>query len=339
MPRIYEDGDLPESLNTPEKQTLAANELLIKHFGRAAVHIESSEHQGLWSRTLFVALADGRDVVVQFRTTPVNLDSFKVARAALGDIVPESRALASKRLRDEGAWAYASTFMPGVPWNEGLRLQDPECHTALAVSLGRVFSQGSCADHKVNAALTTLRRRLNLLLTSQVPEIVPHRYLVQTFIDRLEEFAQLPMWIAHYDLNTRNVLVDDDCFVVGLIDWELSEPLPFGAGFGCIHKVGGSFGTDDHEEFQYNDCFVMAERGFWDALFINLPTTYYEWVQKHIKLVQDAVILGTLINCVFYLADGGVDCNGPYLRALPQLLTYRIPQIRRDDEPPYLLLN
>jgi RIO-like serine/threonine protein kinase len=35
------------------------------------------------------------------------------------------------------------------------------------------------------------------------------------------------LWVAHYDLNEVNVLIDEDCNVTGLVDWELSTPLEY----------------------------------------------------------------------------------------------------------------
>ncbi len=59
--------------------------------------------QGMYSRTLFATLADGREVVVQFRTEQLELDAFRVAREALGGVVPEATHLADAELENEGA--------------------------------------------------------------------------------------------------------------------------------------------------------------------------------------------------------------------------------------------
>ncbi|KAI0427433.1 hypothetical protein F5Y09DRAFT_344693 [Xylaria sp. FL1042] len=64
---------------------------------------------------------------------------------------------------------------------------------------------------------------------------------VESFAKRLDELAQLPLWVAYYDLNDVNVLINKECEVTALIDWELSAPLPFGAGFGRIHTIPGEY--------------------------------------------------------------------------------------------------
>lgn len=127
-----------------------------------------------------------------------------------------------------------------------------------------------------------------------------------------------------------NVLIDEDCQVTGLIDWELSAPLPFGAGFGRIHSIAEEYTGG---EFWMPDEFETAERGFWNELFDGMPTEVCDMLKKQIDLVQDAIILGTLLSC-FIFENGKVGCSKITLKALSQFLTYRIPFVRGDD-PPY----
>lgn len=55
--------------------------------------------------------------------------------------------------------------------------------------------------------------------------------------------------------------------------------------------------------------------------------------RKQIDLVQGAVILGTLLDCLSF-EQGKVIIGPVSKKALPKLLTYRIPFVRR-NEPPY----
>lgn len=67
---------------------------MAEHLGSASKHIDEPPVQGMSSRTFFVTLADGREVVVQFRTEQLDLDAFRTARQALGEhIVPQAGAL------------------------------------------------------------------------------------------------------------------------------------------------------------------------------------------------------------------------------------------------------
>lgn len=158
----------------------------------------------------------------------------------------------------------------------------------------------------------------------------PYRHLLQGFLDNLEQLKKLPLWVAHYDLNEVNVLIDEDCNVTGLIDWDLSSPLPFGVSFGRIHTYAGEYTGG---EFWVPDEFEDAERAFWNELFDGIPADTRDKLKGQIDLVQDAVILGTLMDCLSW-ENEKVIVGSVSIKALPKLLTYRIP-FARGNEPPY----
>ena len=63
MPEIYSDKDLPKLLDTPTKQVKWVKKLVLKHLGSAVKRIDRPPMQGMFSRTLFLTLADGRELV------------------------------------------------------------------------------------------------------------------------------------------------------------------------------------------------------------------------------------------------------------------------------------
>lgn len=329
MPMITSDKDLPKLLDTPAKQVKWIKKLVIEHLNSAAKRFDKPSMQGMFSRTMFVTLADAREVVVQFRTEPLDVDAFKVAKRALGPFVPDARALESKELEEEGVWAYSFPRMPGKMWHQGVAGRGAEGRIAVNKSLGRVFSKGCLAENSNEAVSKTIRPHLNAILASPLQEIQPFKGTLQGFSDKLDDLMQLPLWVAHYDLNDVNVLIDDNCDVTALIDWELSSPLPFGAGFGRIHTLAGEYTGG---EFWMPDEFEDAERGFWKELFDGMPTSIRDMLEKRIGLVQDAVTLGTLLDC-FFLDNGTVGCSQVALKALPKFLTYEIPQVRGQKKP------
>lgn len=71
-----------------------------------------------FSRTLFVTLADARDVVVHLRTEPLDIDAFRIARASLGSCIPEIKALSNEELESAQAWVNSLTLMLGKIWPE-----------------------------------------------------------------------------------------------------------------------------------------------------------------------------------------------------------------------------
>ena len=102
--------------------------------------------QGMFSRTLFVTLADGSEVVVQFRTELLDLDAFKGRWARLS---PMPEFLRMKDWRTMVHWAYSFTRMRGKMWHHGIVGKGAEGRIAVTgnKSLGRVFSKGCLADN------------------------------------------------------------------------------------------------------------------------------------------------------------------------------------------------
>lgn len=329
MPMVAADTDLPKLLDTPSKQVKWVKKLVAEHLKSAAKRIDKPPMQGMFSRTLFVTLADGREVVVQFRTEPLDINAFKIAKAALGSFVPDIEALGNEELESARAWAYSLTLMPGKMWLRGVAGKGAEGRIAVNKSLGRVFSKGFLADNSCEAVETKLRPHLDAILASPLEDILPYKATVESFAKRLDEFAQLPLWVAHYDLNDVNVLIDEKCEVTALVDWELSTPLPFGAGFGRIHTIAGEYTGG---EFWMPEEFEVAERGFWTELFDGMPEHIRTMLEKRIDLVQDIVMLATLLSC-FFFEDGKVGVGEVTLKALPKFMTYRIPFVRGQEQP------
>lgn len=63
MPEITSDKDLPKLLDTPAKQAKWAKQLVLEHLGSAAERVNEPPLQGMFSKTLFLTLADGRETV------------------------------------------------------------------------------------------------------------------------------------------------------------------------------------------------------------------------------------------------------------------------------------
>ena len=330
MPIIHSDKDLPKLLDTPTKQVKWAKKLALKHLGSAVKHVDRPPMREMFSRTFLLALADGREVVQQFRTEPLDLDAFKIAKKALGPVVPDAVALEDEDLCREGVWAYSFNRLYGKMWVHGIAGKGAQGRIAINKSLGRILSKGRLDKNSDEAVNGRVRSHLEALLASPLEDIDPYRHQLQGFYDNLEQLKKLPLWVAHYDLNEVNVLVDEECNITGLIDWELSTPLPFGVNFGRIHTYAGEYTGG---EFWVPEEFEDAERAFWNELFDGMPAESRDSLEKQGDLIQDAVILGTLLD--FLSFEQGKVIVGPISKkALPKLLTYRVPFVR-GSAPPY----
>jgi len=317
------DTPIPEVVNTEAKQVRWAKQL-------AAEHLGSPSKGRTWqppfqdiSRTVFLKLQDERDVVIQFRSKRVDVSAFAIAKEILGHYVPDIEALRNEELEKAGVWAYYMNRIPGEVWLREQKQKNPQGRMGVNKSLGRIFSKGFMADNSREAVNSVLRPKVDMLLASNLKDIMPFKETLQGLSEKLVEFSQLPLWVTHCDLNEFNVLIDEKHEVAGLVDWDGSVPLPFGIGFGQIHHHTGEF----HDGKFYWEEFELAERGFWDALFDGMPKQIRAQLKERINLVQDAVILGTLLFALTKL-DGSIGCGGPTLEALPKWITYRLPFLR-----------
>jgi hypothetical protein len=122
-----------------------------------------------------------------------------------------------------------------------------------------------------------------------------------------------------------NIMVDENCEVSGIVDWELSSPLPFGMGFSRIHTLAGEF---SERKFRMPDGFDESERGFWQEIFGGVPADVRKILDANLDVVHTAVTLGLLLG-TFELEEGKIGpCNPVSVEALPKFLSYRIPLIR-----------
>lgn len=127
--------------------------------------------------------------MIQFRTEPLDVDAFKIAKGALGPLVPDARALESNGLEEEGVWAYSFPRMPGKMWHHGVVGRGAEGRIAVNKSLGRVFSKGYLAENSNEAVSKTVRPHLDAILTSPLQEIQPFKGTLQGFADKLSQRA------------------------------------------------------------------------------------------------------------------------------------------------------
>ncbi|KAF1962797.1 hypothetical protein CC80DRAFT_487265 [Byssothecium circinans] len=223
------------------------------------------------------------------------------------------------------------TCIPGKTWHEGARGRFEQTRVTTVRSLARILSKGYIGDSSEPVVDGNLRPHLELLLSSEDDQIRRFHDVGRDLFSKLDRLKILPLFVSHFDLNDVNIMVDDNCEVSGIVDWELSTPLPFGMGFCRIHTLAGEF---SEKKFHMPPQFEDAEKGFWQEIWDGIPRNVRELFQANPEVVQTAVTLGTLLNA-FQLDEGKV---GPYnpvvVEALPKLLSYRIPLIRRSD-PPY----
>ena len=101
-------------------------------------------------------------------------------------------------------------------------------------------------------------------------------------------------------------------------------------GLNRIHDLAGQYLNGIHyERKEYKD----MEEAFWTELIHGAPTTIRNTLEQNLDTIQMSLAIGTVLS-IFDLDHGGFF-NKVTVRALPKLLTYRIPALRRSDDPPY----
>lgn len=225
---ITSDADLPKCLNTPAKQTKKARQLAQSHSGSGnpAKSVRRPHPQGFFSRTVIVTLKDGEDVVKQFRPEQLDIKPFQVARKVLGPAVPEVRHIQDEELEREGIWVYWLTCIPGSTWSEGARGRVSRTRVTTVRSLGRILAKGhvdvdDSSDINDNSAMVTerkLRPHLELILASEHPQIRQFHAVAEDLLGKLDQLKVLPLFVAHFDLNDVNIMVDKNCEISGIID-------------------------------------------------------------------------------------------------------------------------
>jgi len=112
--------------------------------------------------------------------------------------------------------------------------------------------------------------------------------------------------------------VEDSGQVSGIVNWELSKSLPFGAGLSRVHNLAGRY---------RNRMFHMPkefeETGSWEELFDGIPTDVKRTLLNNLKEIETAAHVGTLLDTL----DQEKTLNQAAPNSLPLLLTYRIPAL------------
>jgi len=338
MTRFIEtDNDLPVSLNTASKQVAVAKRLAQSHLNRRATKARGVAIQGFFSRTLIVTMDNKTQAIIQLRVEPLDITIFHHARQILGDIVPDIAAITDSSLEIEQIYPYYMTFMPGDTWWRSPAFDNIELNNKCAISLGRVlargyvsYDNGAVVESNIIPNLKRIQSAMDDSTTNpeRVAQMEPFRKDVQRMLETADQLKVLPLFISHADLNHMNIIVSREGEISGIVDWELSNDLPFGMGCHRIHDLVGRYRNG---KFCMLERFEDGERGFWEAMFVGVPAEVQRVLKENLHAVQTSVHIGNLLNTLDIKAP---RFNAAALKALPKFLTYQLPALR-GNQPPY----
>lgn len=331
---IESDADMPAILNTKTKQISKARALAQAHFGTKPSKVQTCSIQGFFSRTVFVTMSGSRKIVIQFRVEPLDIDYFKKARKALGEVVPDIDSLPDTRLEAEGVWSYLMTFVPGKIWLEA-EAGKPQVNLTAACSLGRILCKGIVEGTSSDVVERIIKPRLRKIKEWNTQAVKPFLADIQRLLVNADALKSLPLCTSHFDLNKVNILVQHDGVVSGIVDWELASDLPFGMALHRIHDIAGEFCLG---VFEMPGNFEEVERGFWDATFDSVSTDIRKLLDVNLDAVQTSVHIGALFWALDQedKEDEAINSENAAYKYLAKFLTYSLPA-QRGSDPPYMI--
>ncbi|KAI9670332.1 MAG: hypothetical protein M1831_006546 [Alyxoria varia] len=98
----------------------------------------------------------------------------------------------------------------------------------------------------------------------------------------------LPVFVSNFDLNQLNILTDEAGERTGIVDWDLSTPLPFSLGLAQIHTIVGEYSK---VEFNMPADFEEAGKRFWEEMFDGMQPEARKIIDANLDALQIALKL------------------------------------------------
>ncbi|KAK0187245.1 hypothetical protein F5146DRAFT_1142206 [Armillaria mellea] len=226
-------------------------------------------------QTIVVTLENEDEVMVQLRDCEIDLFKVALARSLLSSVVPNIQSGEASDV----VFPYMANLIPGTLWDRVETSADEELMILLAQSIVVPRLQKILEMEDFSGA-SEAHRRLEGLLNP----------------DRVSELKSLPLSLCHIDINHRNILVDNDKHMCGLIDWEHANLLPLAINAWCIRFPSITIAAGKH--LPEERTIPMAE-AFWNAFISDLPP--YQRSIAHKRAVLAAMQTGLAI--IHHLGD------------------------------------
>jgi Phosphotransferase enzyme family len=283
-------------LSTKASVLKEARAIATHHLGGQTASAKECILQGMFSRTIDVAMKDKTHYVVQLRSESVHEENAQQAHDILGDVVP-----VPVRVNREGSpvpFAYVMPRVPGSTWTTKDR--GPNWPVANYVKVaGQIGDMiGRCCTPRGNSEIqvidTLIIPRLQLYLAWDEPGVAPYKDLIRGLLERADELRKLPICFTHWDVNMMNIMVNDDADICGILDWEESYWMPLGLNVCRISELAAYNHRGVLSKRPYSD---DMEKAFWKALFQAAP----KGARGMLKEMQLAIDIG-LVMTTFYEA-------------------------------------
>ena len=115
------------------------------------------------------------------------------------------------------------------------------------------------------------------------------RKCISEFVDFAKDLEYLPLALCHADVNSMNVILNENAEIVGFIDWEFAQLLPVGMNAWCIVRL--SFTNRNRVDYSSEKTQPMAE-AFWNGFITSLPGN----IQKNSAKIVKAMKIGLIFD-------------------------------------------
>ncbi|OCB90380.1 hypothetical protein A7U60_g2390 [Sanghuangporus baumii] len=245
------------------------------------------QDQGMFSKTTCVTLEDGTEVIIQFKDNEIDTTKVALARGFLGDIVPFTFAAKTTKAH----FVYVSDLIKGIMWSDCDCTVEQNCH--IASQLGDMLLRCSVNSDSTGVVdFFVIPRLKRIVLKENVPH-APLREKMQELLAQCDTLKLLPLALCHIDLNARNILLDEDRDVIGIVDWEQAAMLPLGSNAWCIRYL--SVDIVRGEDIISEKSLPMAE-AFWKSFLAKLPNNVFSHQRAIITAMQVGFILSTFFG-------------------------------------------
>ncbi|KAK0434541.1 uncharacterized protein EV420DRAFT_1282482 [Desarmillaria tabescens] len=257
-------------------------------FSQAVTAARVHDEQGCFSLTLVVTFENEDEVIVQLQDCEIDLSKVALARGLLGPVVPDIQFGKTQSV----AFAYVATLIPGTIWDRVDASADEEL--SICAEIAQLLTRCSLGVSSTAVVDGYVVPRLQKILEvedfSDTPEA---RRRLEGLLnpERVAGLKSLPLSLCHIDVNHRNILVDNDKHVCGLIDWEQANLLPLAMNTWCIRFLSVPIAGGKHLP---NERTIPIAEAFWGAFITGLPPSHRSPTHKRSVLTTMQVGLAII---------------------------------------------
>ncbi|KAL7927879.1 hypothetical protein ACQKWADRAFT_325220 [Trichoderma austrokoningii] len=259
------------------------------------------------SNSYSVYTGQDEEHVVQFRlkTYPLDVDAINWTRQVHGDKVPV--VVFEGQLGEDGTakpplLAYSIDVVRGTPYSSFLRYRgdamrtsrdmNATCRRKLTRDFARFFASSWNSPRQVSAEERAWSKTQHVE-TLQSLSCLPEEFhpIIRVCISQMDAIMRLPMVVYHTELSGDGFAVDQECHLVGILNWSKLATGPFGLNLHMLEYIYGDFslryGRSDF--FDHEDLHCL----FWDTLSRSVVGGLTE---EETSVVKMAMIVGFLLH-------------------------------------------